>query len=182
VKHIDRIRETDDISTISVHGGNSCCESKLLDKPEFLFRKQNVNWHFHAEELLPIDGMNPTFSIKYRDSSHDFWTRYLHAQANTELIERCHIDGAVRVYGNESSFIRRHAEQLKPGEKFNSETERMKLFRIDPDPQPLPSFDELIGLFLTQNPYLREFRESETDESADLQELRSSLLENSPGT
>jgi len=181
VEHIDRIRGSDEISITSVHGGKSYCENKLLDKTDFLFHKQDGYWHFQIEELLPMEGIEPDFSITYRDTSYNYWTRYLHARTNEELTECYHIDGAIRVYGDESSFIQRHAEQLQAGKKFKSETERMKLFRIESDSQPLPSFYELIGFFFKQNPYVKEFFEGKSDESAELEEQRSYLLESSLG-
>lgn len=181
VKNIDRIKETDNISETSVHGGRSYCNGQLMDKTDFVFHKQDGDWHFKVEELLPMDGIEPDFSVSYRGDTHKFWTRYLHARSNESLNECYHIDGAIRVYGDEANFIERHKDDLEPGNKFKSETKRLKMFRIDSDSQPLDSFYELIGLFFKQNPYVKEFFEGESDDSAELKKLRSNLLESSLG-
>lgn len=159
-----------------IKGPNNFDVFPVNDKTEFLFEFRNGEWHLQMEEMVPLEetAYIPDFLIN--NKKYNFCTRYLHAIMDENLSFCTHIDGAIRAYHNDKNLRIRNNTNLSD-ENLKDICSRIKLFSFDSS-EGIESFQEIIGLFFRENPYVLEFFEGETKETKELEEKRTYFVEN----
>lgn len=110
---------------------------------EFWWHKQNGIQSLECEELRD----NPSYGV----SGEDYGCRYVHSMVNDEG-SAYHLDGAIRLYDEESYIDRLDASISNAGKNSNY----FKLWRIDGD-IPLSTWKELICDFYKDNHLIGEY-------------------------
>jgi hypothetical protein len=159
-----------------IFGSYENIDGSFYDITEFYFVCRKGIWHLEIEELLPMPSIIYQRDVNYRGIDIKYHTLYLHALTNSSLTKCSHIDGAIRGYGSEQNFRKRHNMNINRKSPKDLST-RHKLFRMDSE-SGIENFQEIIGLFFESNPYIMEFFEGENDITRDLQKKREYVLKN----
>lgn len=147
--------------------------NELFDKVEFYFNKRDGEYHLEIEEFLPIHNMEVCEPITFRQQNFKYYMLYIHAITDETLTICTHIDGAIRDYRTKENYVLRHSPS------FNSDPkkicDRYKLFRIDSN-LGVSNYQEVIGLFFENNPYVHEFFSGKDERLKDIEEARIDIL------
>lgn len=150
----------------------------IFDLTEFYFVFRDGQWHLEIEEFMPHwGGLFQSHEVSIYDVEMNYCMRYLHAITNADLTECFHMDGAIREYTSYENYLSRHLH--KNNTDLKNLSRRHKLFRVDSTVKEkgLSNYQEIIGLFFMQNPYVMEFFEGETQESKILEAHRTDMAE-----
>lgn len=150
----------------------------LQDRTDFYFQNRDDEYIIEIEELLPRLGSTFPKPARIDGNCYQYWTRYLHAVTDPELIQCKHIDGAIRIYHDKQSFIQRHIDSnwALCSDEVKSTTKHRKLFLLDSDSFDIPDYHTIIGLFFKWNPHVIEFFEGDSDRVRELEEQRRGLF------
>lgn len=177
---LDKVRDSIEPEQLATFGNSKrSFKEGIQDRTEFHFTNRGDEWVLEIEELLPRRSVLFERHHKLRGQEIRYYTRYVHAITDEQLSECYHLDGALREYSTADKFIERHRD---PDCRLNSDwakdvTNRYKIFKLDADADPIPDYQELIGLFLKGNPHVKEFFEGESTETREQEEKRATHFE-----
>lgn len=160
-----------------IQKGTESYEHGLQDRTEFLFEKRDSRWHLQIEELLPRMSTLHSLHATFRGREIKYYTRYLHAILDEDCCACFHLDGAIRGYGDLSTFIERHTEhELQNPNPLKKMSSRHKLFKLDSSNGEISDYGEIAGLFFKHNPHVQRFFEGDSEEAEELEEKRARLF------
>ncbi len=151
-------RFNDDLESIPVgvtqHSANDSQRAFFgVDRTEFWWHEQNRLKTLECEEVLNI----PSLGVG-RDS---FGCRYAHSIVDPDSGLPTHLDGAIRLYSEESMIARMERDMMHAGRS----TEYVKLWRVD-NPISVAAWKEIITHHFRDNELVGEYLGG-VDESAD---------------